>query len=447
MIKDPKELLENEVITHLLHSGEYFESVLPFLEPDYFEYNYGIIIKHIKMYHKKYSQKPNLKELILFFKESSKQEKDIIKEKAQEFQKYEPLNHDLLIDLTEKFIKRKIFEKAIITGAEALGKNSEDKFSESFKLAEESVKVSLESDLGYAFTDVDKMNFEVQKGLLTGIPSFDKILGPGFTPGTLNSAMAPSGIGKTATLIAFACEFARQKQDIVFISMEQSEVEIYKRIYANLLDVEVNLIHEVDKEVLKMKIREIEPQIGKIIVKQYPAKSISSMGISSFLDKLKHEKQIENPVLFIDYLGLLKSDFLKNMDNSYQYIGSVAEELRGLAIQRNLIVFSPMQLNRSAYGNLEAGSESLSDSMKVYHTLDSAFLILQTPEMKEQGNIKIVFTKNRFSGLTSGFEIKFDYKHFKFDDKFFINGENITEQRPSENELQGFEDKISGLIS
>ena len=423
---EPKKLLESEVITNLLNDREYFDTVFPYLKSDYFGFEYGIIFKHIDKFYNKYRKNPVLKELILSFKESPKMEIDALKLKIPEIKEYNKIDHDFLIDSTERFIKRKIFEKSIITGAEALGKNNEDKIQESFKLAEESIKVTLEADTGISFEDVDKLDFEIKQGLLTQIKSFDDILGSGYLPGTLNSAMAPSGIGKTASLIAFACQFAIQKKDIVFISMEQSESEIYKRMYANLLGIKVSDIPIVDKHVIKQKVQEISPEIGNIIVKQYSAKSISPLGISSFLDKLKQEKNISNPILFVDYLGLLKSDLMKNMDNSYQYIGSISEELRAVAINKHIVVFSPMQLNRSAYNNLEASNESLSDSMKVIHTLDSAFLILQTPEMKEQNKVKIVFTKNRFSGLTKSFEIGFDYDYFRFDDRFYSSAGNIT---------------------
>ena len=445
--KTPKILLQEEVISNLIHNKEYFEGTFPFLKSDFFDYDYQIIFDHIKLFYKEYRNSPTLKELILTFKDSSKSEKDIIKSKVQEFKKVSDLNADFLIDLTESFIKRKIYEKAIITGAEGLGSNSEDKITESFKLAEESVKVTLKSDLGISFDEVDKLDFEIKKGLLTQIPSFDKILGSGYLPGTLNSAMAPSGVGKTASLIAFACNFASQGRDVVFISMEQSESELYKRMYSNLLGLMVNEISDTPKENIKILIEKIMPDLGKIVVKQYPAKRMTPIGISGFLDKLKNEKNISNPILFVDYLGLLKSDLMRNMDNSYSYIGSLSEELRAVAIERNIIIFSPMQLNRSAYGNLEAGAESMSESMKVMHTIDSAFLILQTQEMKEANKMKIVFTKNRYSGITKSFDIGFDYNHFMFDDKFFIGSENITETSIADNDLEDVFELSKNILS
>jgi len=355
----PKELLQEEIISYLLESPEYFEQTFTFLEKDYFDYEYSILFDKITEFYKEYKKSPGIKELILMFRDSTQKEKEIVKSKIKEINslKKEKLNLDFLIDATEQYIKRKIFEKSIITGAEGLGSNDtkkqQEKLSESFKLAEEAVKISLKSDLGISFEEVDKLDFEIKQGILTNIPSFDKILGTGYLPGTLNSAMAPSGIGKTASLIAFACEFAKQKKDIVFISMEQSESEIYKRIYANLLDINVKDIGLVDKQVLKSKIDQVKPSLGNIIAKQYPAKRITPLGISAFLDKLENEKEIKNPIL-----GLLKSDFMKNMDNSYAYIGSIAEELRAIAIERNIIILSPMQLNRCLRGDSILESEN-----------------------------------------------------------------------------------------
>ncbi len=442
----PKELLQHEVISHLLNSDEYFKSVLPFLEEKYFDEDYRVILSHIREYHKEYKNKPSIKELILTFKDSPKKHKEIIRNKGKELINPKPINKEFLVKLTEDFIKQEIFKEAIIKGADSLGSNNKEGFIESYRLVEEFAKVSLSSDVGISLTETEKLDFSVKKGILTGIQSFDRILGTGFQKGTLNVAMAPSGIGKTATLIAFACEFLKQKEDIVFISLEQNEAEIYKRIYANLLEIDVNLIHEVDPNLLKEKIQKLDSSLGNIFVKQYPAKSISPMGIASYLEILETEKGIKSPIVVVDYLGLLKSDYLKNMDNSYQYIGSVAEELRSVAIMKDLVIFSPMQLNRSAYGNLEAGSESLSDSMKVYHTADTAFLILQTQDMKDNNTVRISFVKNRISGITSTFEIKFNYQYFRFEDKFFIDGENITEHKNSPEEVSDFETGIASML-
>ena len=120
----------------------------------------------------------------------------------------------------------------------------------------------------------------------------------------------------------------------------------------------------------------------------------------------------------VDYLSLMSSDRLKATDNSYGYFKSIAEELRAVAQKMNLIMFTPMQLNRSAVNNLEADQGAISDSMGVYMAADSAFIISQTPEYKDQGKMRISYVKNRMSGQTRFFEIGYNYDYFRVDDRF-----------------------------
>jgi len=427
--KSPKELLQEEVIYHLIQNKKYFEDVFPYLKSEYFNYEYGVILDHIHSFYKEYKTSPNLKELVLTFQNSPKQEKDIIKEKINEL-KLKPtdakgdttINHDLLMNLSEKYIKQKIFEKAIITGAEGLGSNNEEKLKKSFQLAEESVKVNLSSDLGIKLNEISKRfdDYLPKNGIKLNIESFDNMIGDGYTPSTLHLIISPSGVGKSAMLSTFAVQFLLQKRDVVIISLEMAESQFYKRIDANLFDIP---IHDLgtkieNKEVLEIKYNEFKDDLGNLYIKEFPAGSLTPLGIDAYLNKLANEEQIKNPIVMVDYLTLLKSDILKQGDNSYGYFKSVAEELRSVAQKRKIIIFSPMQSNRSSINNIEADQSTLSDSMAVYMTADSAFMILQTPEMKQEQKMKINFVKNRMSGKTYNFDIGYDYSKFRIVDKY-----------------------------
>ena len=152
----------------------------------------------------------------------------------------------------------------------------------------------------------------------------------------------------------------------------------------------------------------------------------------------------------VDYLSLMVSDRMRVSDNSYGYFKSIAEELRAVAQKMNLIIFTPMQLNRAAVNNLEADQSSISDSMGVYMTADSAFIISQTPEYKEQNKMRISYVKNRMSGKTYYFEIGYDYNHFRVDDKYRINDENINSGKIEDNtlsEINLIDDKLGSLIN
>jgi hypothetical protein len=98
-------------------------------------------------------------------------------------------------------------------------------------------------------------------------------------------------------------------------------------------------------------------------------------------------------------------------------------------------MWTALQLNRSAVNNLEADQSSLSESMKILMILDALVIISQTKEMKEKGELKCSFVKNRFSGKTWDFKIGFDYNKFRFDDKYNLDGENITNFKPDISEI------------
>jgi replicative DNA helicase len=286
-------------------------------------------------------------------------------------------------------------------------------------------------------------------GIKTGIKSFDRMIGDGYVSKTLHSILAASGIGKSASLVSFACNFDRQGHDVVILSLEMSESEFYKRIYANLLHIKIQDIPNTPKSNFKMLIQKIKPGLGKIIVKEFPAGSLSPLGVDSFLTKIKNERGIDKPIVMVDYLGIMKSDRMKNSDNSYTYYGSVAEELRAVAQKRNIVIFSPLQLNRGAVNNLEADQSNLSESMRIFMSLDSAFIIAQTQEMKETSEMKIIFVKNRMSGKTRAFDIFYDYEFFEFADKNYDEDldENITEHNVQKDDINQFTNEIDSLLS
>ncbi len=419
--KEPKEILETEILSSLLNNKDYFSKVIHHLQKDHFnEIGNSLIFDKIKNFYIEYNKIPNIKELILSFKESPQKDKEIIKPVIPEIYKPSSINPEMLLSLTEDFIKMSIYMKSVILGAEGIGEHNKNKITDSFNLAEESIKISLDSDFGIFVEEIDKRfdDYQEKEGLKLNVQSFDEIIGSGYTPKTLHLIAAASGVGKSAMLCTFAVQFLLQKQDVVIISLEMAESEFYKRIDSNLLDIRIKDLPNVDKQVLKNNYNKIKDQIGNLVVKEYPAGGLTPLGLQSYLEKLKNEKNINNPVVMVDYLGLMSSDKMTIKDNMYGYFKSIAEELRAVAQKMGIILFSPTQLNRSATSNLEADQSAISDSMGTYMTADSVFIISQTPDYKDQGKMRISFVKNRMSGQTRYFEIGYNYEHFRIDDRY-----------------------------
>ncbi len=424
-------ILESEIISSLLHDRHYFSSSIQFLDKKHFtEAGMSLLFNKIKDHYITYQETPSMKELILGFKDASKNEKDLIRGSIQKVKEASDVNSDMLIELTEKFIKSAIFSESVILGAEALGTHDEEKMTESFAIAEEAVKVSLNSDLGVELSNIDAIfeDFADKPGLLPGIKSWDQMLGTGFRDKTLSAFASASGVGKSAAMVDFAVRFLLKGEDVVILSLEMAESEFYKRIYANLYNIPIGTIPGMEKEALKSRYAQIKDTVGNLIIKEYPAGGLTPLGIDSYLSKLDNEKGIKRPVVFVDYLGLLGSDRIKNMDNSYAFYGSISEELRAVAQKRSIKMITALQLNRGAINNLETDQSALSESMRILMTLDFMAILAQTPEMKEQGKLKVNIVKNRFSGKTWSFDINFNYEKFRFEDDFNIGGENISQQ-------------------
>lgn len=298
-----KALLENEVISNLLSQKTFFNLTIHHLEEKYFtEPGMNLLFKNIKSHYLEFGNIPNMKELILSFRDASKSEKDLIRIAVKEVSTPSDINQEMLLKQTEYFIKDAIFSSAIILGADALGEHDHQKKMESFALAEESVKISLNDDLGVSLAEIDKVfdDFIDKPGILPLIKSWDVMLGTGFRPKTLSILAAASGVGKSAALCDFAVKFMQQGQDVVFISLEMSESEVAKRIYSNLYDIDISLIAGVEKQVIKQKYKKIKDDCGELIIKEFPTGSLTALGIEGFLAKLENEKGIDHTARLLD---------------------------------------------------------------------------------------------------------------------------------------------------
>ena len=444
-VQNTKHILETEILANLLNNRAYFSDTIYHLDKSHFtEMGTSLVFEGIKNHYLDFQKTPSIKELLLSFKDQNKKVKENVKPIFQEIQSSKPIDSSMLLDLTEKFIKMSMFGDAIMKGADALSSKNEDLMTESFALAEDAVKVTLQSDLGVQLHEIDKIfdEFKEKPGIKLGIPSFDQMIGDGFTPKTLHSVMAASGVGKTAAMIAFAVQFLLQKKDVVIVSLEMSEAEMYRRLYANIYDIDIGTLGIIDKQIIKNKHKDVKDSIGSLVVKEFPTGGLTPLGLDSYLAKLANETGIEKPIVIVDYLGLMSSDRMKNADNSYSYFGSIAEELRAIAQKRDLVMFTPLQLNRSAINNLETDQSALSESMKILMVLDSAFIIAQTPQMKENGKMKINYVKNRMSGKTWSFDIGFCYRKFRFIDTYNMGGSNVTAT-----ETNDVAESLKGLMS
>ena len=431
---------ESLVLKKIIHSGEYFGKVFPIIESKFFksignQKLFNLILEYYGQYH----ERPTAGELVALVKDvpNSEIRKSII-ESLQEIANAEEVpNVQFMGEETLKWVKDSLYYEALTVGAEGLEKKSDDLKSKSQQIMDKMAKVTLDESLGLDFDDLQEMIryfSERNIGILTNHKDINKRLGTGFLPGTLSVILAAQGVGKSLLMCDLISNMLKENHNILLVSLEMSDHEMMKRIYANVLDIDVNSFSDLSKTegeirnldrnaVTQSEIEsaynnlKLSGKCGKLIVKDYPTGSFSALMLEDLVQKFHVEKGIDFDIIFIDYLGIMKSDLVGQSIGLYSYLKSVGEEIRASAKKLNVPIISASQLNRSAVGKTEGVDNSaISDSLGTAMTADFMMFILQTEQMKERCEVICKVTKNRFNGKTDSWFMQVDYPKMRFID-------------------------------
>jgi replicative DNA helicase len=443
---------EHILIKKILTDGEFFSKTMFALEPKYFtSQGCQSILSLIKQYYAEYTTCPTMTEIVAQIKNVPNIElRKIIAVDAQQINSVDSIeNNEFMFAETVTFIKDSVFMEALIMGSDALQDKDEDKKLRAKALMEEMSKITLgDSDLGLDFDDIEAMIRYYQDkliGVMTQHPELNKRLGTGFLPGTLSIIMAASGIGKSLLMTDLISGQIAKGKNVLLVSMEMEDKEIMKRVHANVLNLPINGLKDLDPEVIrqaheKFKASNNGQPIGQLFVKDYPNGTFSPMMLDALLDSYKIEKGIEFDIVYLDYLGIMKSDLITPNAGLYSYVKSIVEEVRSIAKKRKIPIVSASQLNRSAVNNTDARKDSVSDSSGTVQTADFILFLLQNEKMKEEKLITAKCTKNRFTGRTDTWNMNVDYEHMRFTDSV-VQGMGITDKEASSMILeQQFED-------
>ena len=243
-----------------------------------------------------------------------------------------------------------------------------------------------------------------KKGFLSGLDYFDKITKGGIPNKTLNIALAGTGVGKSLFMCDFASKALLQGKNVLYITMEMAEERIAERIDANLLNVNIQDIIDVPKPIFENKVTNIQKKTqGQLFIKEYPTASAHSGHFDALLKELQLKKDFRPDIIFIDYLNICASSRFRagSNVNSYTVVKSIAEELRGLAVQYNLPIVSATQTTRSGYGSSDVNITDTSESFGLPATADLMFALISNDELEQMGQIMVKQLKNRYNDPTT----------------------------------------------
>jgi len=212
-----------------------------------------------------------------------------------------------------------------------------------------------------------------------------------------------TGVGKSLFMCHVAASCLNQGKNVLYITLELAEEEVAKRIDANLMNVTFDDLMEMPKEMYQKKMDSIRNKTdGKLFIKEYPTASASTIHFKGLLNELNLKKSFVPDVIFVDYLNICTSARIKpgSSVNSYTFVKSIAEELRGLAVEFSVPLFSATQTTRTGFVSSDVGLEDTSESFGLPATADFMFALISTEELQELNQIMIKQLKNRYNDPT-----------------------------------------------
>lgn len=402
--------IETAIFKSLLTDQEYTRKVLPYVVEDFFGQNkHKILFNEIKKFVEKYNNLPTVETLQINISETKGSETDI---KDTELYLHalddnianSGLNdHKWILDKTEEFCKEKALYNAILDAVGIIKGDTKDKRGKGAipSILSDALAISFDNHIGHDYNEGEDARFEYyhkkDKHLPFDIDLLNKITNGGVIEKTLNMLMGSTGIGKTLWMCHFAAAYISQGFDVLYITLEMSEEEIAKRIDANLLGINLDDLVELPKDVYKKRINKVKQKTtGKLIVKEYPTGGASVIHFKALLNELFLKKNFKPKVIMVDYLNICQSSRKKGSEDSYGYVKSIAEELRGLAVEYNVAMWTATQTNRGGYDNSDPGMKETSDSIGVPMTVDFMAAIVSNDELVQLGQYLLIQLKNRY---------------------------------------------------
>jgi len=406
-------MIERTILRNLIQNEPFTRAVLPYIKEDYFaEQEDREAFKQIRNFILKYNSRPTFEALRIEMDASKTLDGETSKKIGIMLDQMEadtslPPNYPWLLDTTEKFCQDRSLYLALVESVK-IANNSASGVSKGAipSLLSEALSISFDPEVGHDYTEDYDFRYDYYHKVEARIPFdielFNTATKGGIPPKTLNIILGGTGAGKSLFLCHFAASYLAQGKNVLYITLELAEEEIGKRIDANLLNVTFDTLQSMDKAEYDAAFANLKSRTqGRLFIKEYPTASASVTNFNALMNELKLKKRFKPDVVIVDYLNICASARIKSGSdaNSYTYIKSIAEELRGFGVEHEVVVWSATQTNRSGFGNSDAGLENTADSFGLPATADFMALIYAGEELQELGQIMVKQLKSRYNDI------------------------------------------------
>ena len=398
------------ILRNLIHNEEYLRKVLPFIREEYFEdLEQKIVFEEISKFVLEYNNLPTKEVLCIEVEKRSDVNEDQFKKLVHLITHLEdvPTEHNWLVDTTEKWCRDRAIYLALMESIQLVDEKGNKSRDAIPSILQDALAVSFDNHVGHDYLQDYEQRYESyhksEDKIEFDLEYFNRITKGGLPNKTLNIALAGTGVGKSLFMCHVASSVLLQGRNVLYITLEMAEEKIAERIDANLLNVNIKDIVELPKSVFESKVNNLAKKTqGSLIIKEYPTASAHAGHFKSLLNELALKKSFKPDIIFIDYLNICSSSRFKggNNINSYTLVKSIAEELRGLAVEFNVPIVSATQTTRSGFGSSDVELTDTSESFGLPATADLMFALISTEELEELGQIMVKQLKNRYNDPT-----------------------------------------------
>jgi replicative DNA helicase len=426
--------LEQTILKNLIYHEAYMRKVLPYLRESYFKEPIELVVyKEVCAFIEKYNNLPTHEALIINLTESKNLKEEHVRDAVELLNllhqdRKESVDLAWLTDQTEKFVQETALHNAVMEVISIMDeKGGPEKRSTGVcpEILTKALAISFDPHIGHDYMEQSDDRFKFYHATEEKVPFdldfFNKITYGGFSIKTLNIFLAGINVGKSLVMCHFAAAAVARGLNVLYITMEMAEEQIAKRIDANLLNVEMNSIEKLSKLEYDLKFAHLRNTAhGKLIIKEYPTAGASCQHFRALLNELALKKSFRPQLIFVDYLNIMCSSRIKmgGNVNSYTYIKSIAEELRGLAVENRVPIISATQTTRAGLDSSDLEMSDTSESVGLPATADFMAAIISNDELDAVNQYMVKVLKNRYQDKTVNrkFVIGLDRAHMRLYD-------------------------------
>jgi len=371
--------------------------MLEVMTPSYFEKKYlTYLTEKYFAYHQKYKSFPTLPLLITIIRDDLREGNDIIlRDQIVEFLHRVKVNPDIgdLEYVKEKsldFCKKQALRQALEDAVELI---ATDKYESVVSVMKDAISKGMPMTLGHNFFEDYESRFSKINRVTcpTGMPEIDKkdILNGGLAKGEIGCLIGATGTGKSHFMVHVGAEALRVGKNVIHYTFELSERNVGLRYDSNLCDIPSNEVIDRKDEVLEMY---ENADLGRLIIKEYPTGSATVMTLRNHIEKLLLKSFVPS-LIIIDYADIMRSS--RKFDSLRHELKLIYEELRNMAMDMNLPIWTASQSNRDGANATVVGLENMSEAYGKAMVADVILSLSRKPMEKSTGAGRLFVAKNR----------------------------------------------------